>query len=130
MFEVELEAMPQEQAEFEVARRFVNLAAASARNAALATPAPGVAPQTIARASVARAARTWAPGLHRRMLPAFRGADGRWARPGYRRPYRTSPYGGPSAAPMQEPLDDGGSTGVSMSGRWVRRGRKIVVLGA
>src|SRR5437016_2583258 len=41
MFEVELEAMPAEAAEFEVARRLVNMAASAAQHAALARPRPG-----------------------------------------------------------------------------------------
>jgi uncharacterized protein (DUF697 family) len=135
LFEVELEAMPQEQAEFEVARRFVNLAASSARNAALARPRPGIPPQTVARAAVARAARTWAPGVHRQMVPALRGGLARpGLRPGFR---RAMPYQGaagslaatPYAAP-EEPVYDSGPNGAAMTGRWVRRGRKIVVFGA
>ena len=51
LFEVELEGMPQEQAEYEVARRYVGLAASAARNAALARPRPGVSPVSVARAT-------------------------------------------------------------------------------
>src|SRR5262245_49682797 len=54
LFEVELESMTAENAEYEVARRYVNLAAASARNAATARLHPGINPVTVARASVAR----------------------------------------------------------------------------
>src|SRR5215831_8716731 len=73
LFEVELEGMPAEAAEFEVARRFVNLAASSARHAALAQPHPGVNPQTVARAAVAAAARTYAPGVYRTMMRSLGG---------------------------------------------------------
>src|SRR3989442_1028792 len=59
LFEVELEAMPQEQAEYEVARRYVGLASSAARHTALARPRPGVNPVTVARAAVTRAARTY-----------------------------------------------------------------------
>ena len=71
MFEVELEAMPAEAAEFEAARRFVNLAASAARHAANARPRPGVTPQMVARAAVTAAARQHAPGLHRVMIRAI-----------------------------------------------------------
>ena len=68
MFEVELEAVPAEAAEFEVARRFVNLAASSAHHAAMARPRPGVSPRTTARAAVAAGARHHAPGVYRVMI--------------------------------------------------------------
>ena len=68
LFELELEAMPAEAAEFEVARRYVNLAAAAARSAAMARPRPGVNPNAVARAAVAQAARAYAPGVYRQML--------------------------------------------------------------
>jgi hypothetical protein len=119
MFEVELEAMPAEAAEFEVARRFVNLAASAARHAAQARPRPGVSPQATARAAVAAAARHHAPGVYRIMVRTLGGpAVGRHpagvaggvrrppmqGRPGYRpmpgRPaYRAAP-GRPAYRPM------------------------------
>jgi len=124
MFEVELEGMNEQEAEFEVARRYVRLAASSARNAAMAPPtAP---PQAVARAAVVAAARNHAPGL-------VRGT-----------PYQ-APGGGSGDAYGFEPGDDGDDGGSwadngygqssrhssrSQSGRWVRRGRKIVILGA
>ena len=99
LFEVELESMPQEQAEYEAARRLVNLAATSAAHAARARPRPGVSPQTVARAAVAAAARTYAPGVYRAMMNSLRSsvpaAPGRRQNsmtrmragaPGYRRP--------------------------------------------
>jgi uncharacterized protein (DUF697 family) len=98
LFEVELESMDREQAEFEVARKYVQLAATAARNAALAPP--NVPPRVIAQRAVAAAARQYAPGLVRVA------ADGGYADGGY-----------------------GGYTR-PRSGRWVRRGRKIVLYGA
>ena len=99
LFEVELESMPQEQAEYEAARRLVNLAATSAAHAARARPRPGVSPQTVARAAVAAAARTYAPGVYRAMMNSLQSsvpaAPGRRQNgmtrmragaPGYRRP--------------------------------------------
>jgi uncharacterized protein (DUF697 family) len=102
MFELELEGMDREQAEFEVARKYVQLAASAARNAALAPP--NVPPQRVAQQAVAAAAQRFAPGLLRTGLP---GASPAPAGGGY--------YGATSARPR--------------SGRWVRRGRKIIVLG-
>ena len=68
MFEVELEAMPAEAAEFEAARRFVRTAASSAHHAAMARPRPGVSPRTVARAAVAAGARHNAPGVTRVLI--------------------------------------------------------------
>jgi uncharacterized protein (DUF697 family) len=203
LFEVELEAMPAEVAEFEVARRYVNLAAAAARNAALARPSERVNPQTVARAAVAAAARDHAPGVYRLMMrtlggpeiprrpmapglgrparpslgrpampgrPAYRGSAGR--RMGGYQPRRLAPmrargygmpsgsgsrrrpgprswsYGGPrrygygyggwsGPSAWDEPSDEpwtGGDDGLSgdgfqASGRWVRRGRQIILIG-
>ena len=177
LFEVELEGLPQEQAEMEVARRYVNLAAASARNAALARPRPSVNPRTVARAAVARAARAYAPGVYRTLAPSLKAAASAARRgmatarrrpTGFRRPgipgipgipIRPTPqrpyggggvYSGPGSSgpgsyaapdPWGEPafgqpasagfgygLGDG--DGVPLTGRWVRRGRKLIVLGA
>jgi len=164
LFEVELEGKLPEQAEYEVARRYVGLAASAARNAALARPRPGINPVTVARAAVTHAARSYAPGLYRQMMRSLAGGAGGAARPGLarriRRPgaypvppiparprpfpprpgYAPVPAGGgapdvaPAMAPMGIPEDafeptEPSMDGVPVSGRWVRRGRKIVVLG-
>ena len=199
LFEVELEAMPAEAAEFEVARRYVNLAASAARHAALARPSERVNPQTVARAAVAAAARGHAPGVYRLMMRTLGGPgmarrpmalrprpdrlprlgwaqDGRlpaaallprcgreatacppataldasraWGPPrleateapeatGAPRRYGWG-YGGPSGpSAWDEPSDEpwaGGDDGLSgdgfqTSGRWVRRGRQIILIG-
>ena len=112
MFEVELEAMPGEAAEFEVARRVVNTAASAAHHAAMARPRPGVSPQTVARAAVAAGARHHAPGVYQVLIKSLApGATGRrpmgaGVRGGVRRPpmtgrpgYRAAP-GRPAARPM------------------------------
>jgi uncharacterized protein (DUF697 family) len=164
LFEVELEAMNEQEAEFEVARRYVRLASTAARNATLA---PRNAPsRTVARAAVVSAARQHAPGLVRgtpyqvQRRPSPAGGPGRpGQRPGgpQRRPRpRPRPYGGAYPASTDgasswgqygdEPAwgdgddngwgdgDDGAMPSArqarSQSGRWVRRGRKIVILGA
>jgi uncharacterized protein (DUF697 family) len=104
MFEVELEAMPAEAAEFEVARRVVNTAASAAHHAAMARPRPGVSPQTVARAAIAAGARHHAPGVYQVMIKtlmptaAGRRPMGAGVRGGVRRPpmagrpgYRAAP---------------------------------------
>jgi hypothetical protein len=93
LFEVDLEGMSYEDQEFEVARRFVRLAATAAKNAALAPTTQN--PRTAAMKALATAARKYAPGLLRQGIGQITTA-----------------------------LDSGGRTG-----RWVRSGRKIVVLG-
>ena len=129
LFEVELEGLPAEQAEFEVARRYVNLAATAARNAAMTPPRPGANPRAVARAAVAQAARTYAPGVYRGMMRSRRaGAVPVLGRPPYR-PAAAMGAGAPngvSAAYGQPPVDIGGP---GLSGRWVRRGRRIVLFG-
>jgi|SRR5580704_3466802 hypothetical protein len=101
LFEFEFEALPAEQAEFEVARRYVRLASTAARQLAMARPRPGLVPLKIARAAVARAARTEAPGLYRQMIrtlvaggtPAHQGMRHQAFRPGapLARPLRAQP---------------------------------------
>jgi hypothetical protein len=61
IFGLELEGMAPEEAEFEVARRVVRLAAASAKNAAVAPDL--MDPQRVAKMAIAQAARRVAPGL-------------------------------------------------------------------
>jgi hypothetical protein len=120
LFEVELEAMPAEAAEFEVARRYVNLAASAARNAALASPRQGISPPTVARAAVASAARAYAPGVYRMMLRTL-GGPAVARRPmgaGVRRPamvgryaYRGSPYRRAAGRqPYRRPYSRGATT--------------------
>jgi hypothetical protein len=100
IFGLEVEGMSAEDQELQVARRFVRLAGDAATKAAQ-TPAAG-SPQQAARTALAAAARTHAPGL----LRGGGGGIGRTAgarQPGARR---------------------------GRSGRWIRRGNKIILLGA
>jgi hypothetical protein len=91
LFELELEGLSQEDREFEVAKQYVRLAGAAARNA---VQQPQTAqPSRAASQALSSAARTFAPGLLR---------PGMGALPGPR----------------------------LRSGRWVRRGRTIVLFGA
>lgn len=153
LFEVELEGLPQEQAEMEVARRYVSLAATAAKNAALAKPRVPVDARTIAKAAVAKAARLYAPGVYRSIAPAVRAAvaavrpviaaavrrgNGGFARPGVRPSIRPSvgvpsyagAYAGPGYCAPTAGYGYSSIDGIPLSGRWIRRGRKLIVLGA
>jgi uncharacterized protein (DUF697 family) len=104
LFELELESMDQEEAEFEVARRMVRLTASAAKNAATA---PRTAPpKVVVRKAIVNAAKQHAPGLIRSttiLAPS-------------------SAYGGSTIGGAYRPRH--------RSGRWIRRGSKIVVFGA
>ena len=110
LFEVELEGLDREQAEFEVARRYVRFATAAARNASLAPTS--LPPQVIANRAVAAAARRYAPGV-------LRGRG------------RRGPVSGGGYPAYVEGDGDyaGGYEQGARSGRWVRRGRKVVLYG-
>lgn len=87
-FGLELEGLSMEDQEFEVARRMVRLAGASAKQAAIAPPA--ASPQAAAQQAVAVAAQRHAPGFLRGVgggtlsVGAGRGHSGRWIRRGRR----------------------------------------------
>jgi len=100
----ELEGLGQDEAEFEVARRYVRFSAAATRNAAL-SPRRGQ-PQRLARASTFAAARRHAGGVARSFpshaRPAqWRGSQGR-RRPSPR-PY-PAPHGPYAYAPWPYPV--------------------------
>ena len=99
LFEVDLESMSPEDQEVEVAKRFVRLASAAAQEAAAAPPSAN--PVAAARAAVATAAQTHAPGLLRH------GVQG-------------------STASSATPGPEGGAR----TGRWIRYGHKVILLGA
>jgi uncharacterized protein (DUF697 family) len=67
LFEMELGPMPEEEAEFEVSRRLVQLMAAAAYQAVQAPPQPGVSPKAAAWDAVLRAARQYAPGMYQQL---------------------------------------------------------------
>ena len=129
VFGLELEGLSGEDQEFEVARRFVRFAGAAAGRAAMAPQS--IPPQRAARAAAIGAARRYAPGLLRRAA-STRGFRGRWGRRGYG-------FGGTTmqgAAGDQTAGDygDDGTAGGDESfgtpdgvGRWMRRGRQIIV---
>ena len=90
--ELEFDGMDAEEAELEMARRFVRIAATAAQQAALS--APGIDEEVVVNEALQAAAREHLPYLHL-------SESGRFGMPGT----------------MQQ-------------GRWIRRGGKIVVLGA
>jgi uncharacterized protein (DUF697 family) len=111
LFEVELEGVDREQAEFEVARRYVRFATAAARNASMAPTS--LPPQVVANRAVAAAARRYAPGLTR----------------GRRRPGYGGDYGFDVAGDGDYGNGGGEQQQGARTGRWVRRGRKVVLYG-
>lgn len=100
IFGLELEGLSMEDQEFEAAKSFVQFAAEAAKNAAVAPPAAH--PKVIARQAAAAAARQLAPGL-------------------------LAGTASPLAAPAAKPCP---TCGRGSSGRWVRLGNKIVLIGA
>jgi len=102
MFGLELEGLSHEDQEFEVAKQVVRLAGAAAQNAAQA-PA-SMPPQQAAQAALTAAAQQFAPGLLRSAASQTAG-----------RP---------------EGRNNGRGCSHKATGRWVRRGKAIVILGA
>jgi len=134
-FGLESEGLSPEDRDFELARRYVRFAGHAARKAALAPP--NVHPARLARWAVIDAAKKFAPGL---LAPLARGA-GVPPRP-------TAPPAAPRtsrpAAPFADAYSDYGASpaqttcptcGVTPAryrrqGKWFRRGRHIILLGA
>ena len=104
LFEVDFESMDPEVQDLEVARRFVRLASTAAEQAA-AAPATSN-PVAAARSAVAAAARVHAPGL-----------------------LRSGAGSAPAASAGRRPCSCGGNGASRPTGRWIRHGRKIVVIG-
>jgi uncharacterized protein (DUF697 family) len=167
LFEMETEGMSHEQAQFEVARRYVRFASTAAQRAA--TAPRSAPPRQVVQRAVTTAARQHAPGLLRGTRPGggySRG--GQRPRPSYaygqgrprhrrRRPLGVAAYpvggstvvvpGGNGGEPSygapswgDEPYEPQGGQGRqygppssyggrARSGRWIRRGRRIVLLG-
>ena len=110
-FGLELEGLSPQDQEFEAARSFVRFANEAAQIAANAPP--NAPPQQIAKAAVVQAARKYAPGLLR---PGNGG--GQYQRQGARNG-RQSPVYRDHRRPGQH----------HQSGRWIRQGRQIILLG-
>jgi hypothetical protein len=106
LFGLELEGLSQEDQEYEIARQVVRFAGAAAGNAAQA--APTASPQQAAQTAAAAAARQYAPGLLRANAAA-------------------QPA---SAMPRAPQTQTGGCRHRHpQAGRWMRRGRSIILLG-
>jgi hypothetical protein len=113
IFGLELEGLSAEDAEYEVARRYVRFATAAARRAAVLPPR--IRPNAVARGAVVAAARRFAPGLLRPgVLPQIAAGSINNG------PAAGSIGAGPTASPV----------GFGRRGSWYRRGRKIVLVGA
>jgi len=104
MLGLEIEGLSAEDRQFEVARQFVRFANEAARQAAM-TP-PTAAPDVAATSAVVKAAQQYAPGL---IQTNYRGYTSRDSYSGHGYTSRDG-YAG-------------------RTGRWVRRGRKIVLYG-
>ena len=141
LFGLELEGLSNEDREFEVSRRWVQFIAEAAKNAAQAAQ-QGVPPLQIARQALLAAARKFAPGLlqggilgpmGRAPVPGQPGpqqppqqefgyaADGQGGSYGY-----GSAYGGGYSTSGNGYA--GGSGTLPRTGRWYRRGRRIVLM--
>lgn len=111
-FGLELEGLSPEDREFEVNRRFVRLASDAAQQAALMPPTAN--PQAVAQQALRIAAQKHAPGL------VAGGAQSPMA----------AQQGPGQQLPMQQA--PGGQMGTQTrprSGRWIRRGRTLIVFG-
>ena len=122
LFGLELEGLSAEDREFEVARRFVRFASSATRNALAASPTAN--PQAVAKAAVAAAARRLAPGLLAARAPIS---------PGVAFPAEPTPT---SWSAPTEPIPAGWTVptepipaGARRRGIWIRRGRRIVLIG-
>ena len=142
-FGLEYEGLSPEDRDFEVARRYVRLASHAARKAAVAPP--HIDPVAVAKAAVTAAAKKYAPGL----LAPIAGVAAAAARPPAPPAYPTAPTGGYAAAaarpraPGASPFTDYGvyptpptcpHCGATPArhrrqGKWIRRGRHIILLG-
>jgi hypothetical protein len=99
IFGLELEGLSQEDQEYEAAKSFVQFAGEAVKKAATAPPTAN--PQAVARAAATAAARQLAPGL-------------------------VAGTGAGTAAAAGKPCP---TCGGRPTGRWIRRGTKIVLLG-
>jgi hypothetical protein len=120
--EMEFSGLEAEDREFEMARRFVRIAGATAQQAAKAPP--HVNPQAAVETALIDAAREHAPQIAHRVLDALAHRSSG----GPRAPGMPAYAGAPRAA--HAPYAAIPPTEASASGTWVRRGPEIVVFGA
>jgi len=156
-FGLENEGLSPEDRDFEVARRYVKFATHAARKAAMAHP--HIDPNTVAKAAVVEAAKRYAPGLLAPLASIQTAGIPRAgvSRPIHRAPVSTTFYQEPAAAyrspaPTAVQVDPtyqvrdygpysgqyqaqtscpscGGTSRHRRQGKWIRRGRHIVLLG-
>jgi len=110
--EMEFGEMEAEEAEFEIARRFVRVAASAAQQASAA--APGTPPEAAVRQALLAAARAHVPSFAANEAELMSEAE----------------YEGEGEYGAE--FESQGEAGISraLSGRWQRRGRHIVLFGA
>ncbi len=146
-FGLEVEGLSREDRDFEMARRYVRFATHAARRAAAAPL--NIDPAAVARAAVTEAARKYAPGL---LAPLRYGANAAaraqaqidaalaGGQPAAYRSTGPAPVVYQSATPGAYPYSDYGTqttcpncgtgpTRHKRTGKWIRRGRHIVLLG-
>ena len=136
VFGLELEGLSGEDQEFEVARRFVRFAGAAAGRAAVAPR--NMPPRQAARSAVVGAARRHAPGLLRGGAPT-QGFRGRWGRRGSAgggvnlqniagADQGAGDLGDDGSADTDADASGAGAFGTpGGAGRWLRRGRQIII---
>ena len=143
-FGLELEGLSPEDHDFELARRYVRFAHDASQRVAAAPPGN---PNAVAKAAVVEAARRYAPGL---LTPASGAASSVYGRPLRQAPSVGTAYSGtyPPAKPIrprmagafvpgdygaagqgQCPTCAAGPTHRRRQGKWIRRGRHIILLG-
>jgi hypothetical protein len=115
MFGLELEGLSHEDREFEVARRFIRFANATAQNLSQAPETTD--PRAAVRQAVLSAARVYAPGLMPGLANGSAGAS------------QGMGCGGGGFAASQAPASGIGHRIGLHSGRWIRRGNRIVLYG-
>src|SRR5262245_21897254 len=132
VFGLEYEGLSPEDRDFEIARRFVRFAGHAAKRAARAPRQ--IHPRAAAKAAVIDAARRYAPGL---LVPRTDITIVDTGEPGFGEPVPPptepgfEPMGEPpaAAAPGTEPPCEECGAKQMRQGKWIRRGRHIVLLG-
>lgn len=128
--ELELGELESEEAEFEVARRIVRMAATAAQQAGAATP--GTAPQAAVRDALLAAARAHLPAFAANEAELMGEGEGEYEQEG------EGQYEGERQEEYENEYKYEGESGAGFaagprtahSGRWQRRGRHIVLFGA
>jgi hypothetical protein len=132
VFGLELEGLSHEDRDFEVSRQFVKFGEAASRHAAREAvrrggALSGPAAQDAARVAAVEAARQFAPGLLKPVGTAAGSATSPSPAASIVLPHPASIVSPP---PGQPATGQGVPSGTHpASGRWVRQGRKIIVLG-